>query len=326
MDIQEAAEHLLEGGLVVFPTETVYGLGALAKNDQAVEKIFAAKGRPQHNPLILHVANRRQVDDLVKNIPQSAQLLMDRFWPGPLTICFQKSDHVSDLVTAGLSTVCIRQPDHQMAHELLASLGKPIAAPSANLSGKPSTTSFLDAKRQLEQHGVFFLDGGQTPLGLESTVVDCSGAKLRLLRPGVISKNEIEKIIGEAIAIEQEEENITSPGQLLRHYSPQGKLQVLFGKKVDRRQWISKHIKDHEMVFGLVGNSDDFSQTQHQVLCDREDDLDTYAHHLYGFLNWCDQIGAKSIILELPRVEHPLLAALKNRLEKASQGRITELG
>ena len=149
MTLQQAVNHLLEGNLVVFPTETVYGIGAVADQDEAVAKIFAIKERPQHNPLIVHVADRKQVPDLVAAVPPQAERLMDAFWPGPLTICFQKSDAVSDVVTAGLPTVCIRQPSHPVAHELLTRVGKPIAAPSANVSGKPSTTSITDAQHQL---------------------------------------------------------------------------------------------------------------------------------------------------------------------------------
>ncbi|MDP2691237.1 MAG: L-threonylcarbamoyladenylate synthase [Candidatus Gracilibacteria bacterium] len=327
MTLAEAAQKMRNGELMVFPTETVYGLGAMASNDNAVQKIFEVKGRPQHNPLILHIAENRQLDALVEIIPKTARLLINHFWPGPLTICFRKSEKVSDLVTAGLSTVCVRRPDHPMAQELLKELMEPLAAPSANLSGKPSTTSFEDAKRQMEGKGVFFLDGGSTPLGLESTVVDCSGESIRLLRPGCVSTEELEEVLGERVIDASSGERIESPGQLLEHYAPSGDLTVLFGKSEQRRQWMKEHLNHDEstLILGLVGSDDPSLPGHHEILSPEESDLEHYAARIFHFLNYCDHSGAEQIVLELPKSKDPLLPALLNRLEKASKGHIISL-
>ncbi|MDF2379069.1 MAG: L-threonylcarbamoyladenylate synthase [Candidatus Gracilibacteria bacterium] len=325
MNTQDAADRLQKGELVVFPTETVYGIGALASNDDAVQKIFEVKGRPQENPLILHIADRSQLDELVKEIPGGAVKLMDAFWPGPLTICFQKSDQVSDLVTAGLSSVCLRNPDHPLTHDLLSRVGSAVAAPSANISGRPSTTTFGHATAQLKEKGVHIIDGGNTVLGLESTVVDCTRTDIRILRPGVVSKDQLEKCLGFEVN-EEHIEKITSPGQLLEHYAPQGKLHVIIGDATQRREWISKHATS-QATLGVVGTHlEGQSISPYQVLCEKEDNLKIYAQNLYQFLNWCDETNATDIILELPALrEHQLYSALLNRLNKASQGNILNL-
>jgi len=326
MTSSEAAQKLLSGALVVFPTETVYGLGALASNDQAVRKIFEVKGRPSHNPLILHIADNSQLQELVREIPPHAQKLMERFWPGPLTICFKKSNKVSDLVSAGLPTVCIRQPDHPAAQELLKEAGEAIAAPSANLSGKPSTTSFEHAKEQLKQKGVYFLDGGKTPLGLESTVVDCSTETVRLLRPGMVSRTDLEECLRETIEDHSKAspDHISSPGQLLEHYAPQGELMVVYGDAAQRKKWIEA-LPGSADVLGTFADSSPAFQGKKYELADTEANLQAYASELYFFLNWCDQEQAKKIILELPASSDPLIPALLNRLEKASRGHIVSL-
>lgn len=327
MKVSEAAQKLLMGELVVFPTETVYGLGALASNEQAVRKIFEVKGRPAKNPLILHIAENDQLQDLVSEISPAAKKLIEHFWPGPLTICFKKSKHVSDLVTAGLPTVCVRRPDHDLAQQLLTLVGQPVAAPSANLSGRPSTTTFSDAKSQLEKKGVFFLDGENSPLGLESTIVDCSGKKVKLLRPGVIAKNDLERILAEEIDDETiaSDDRVTSPGQLLQHYAPAGELTVIFGNKQLRIKWISENIANpSEWVLGTFAD-EDTAIAKKYLMADTDSDLETYAAELYRFLNWCDREQAKKILLELPKSNHRLQASLLNRLEKASGKRIIEL-
>lgn len=330
MSPQEAARLLHEGKLIVFPTETVYGLGALASNKKAVRKVFDVKGRPSHNPLILHIANPHQLDELVLDIPESAHRLMKAFWPGPLTICFRKSNIVSDEVTAGLPSVCVRTPDHPLAHEFLKNVGEAVAAPSANLSGKPSTTSFEDAKLQLGNKGVEFLDGGLTLIGLESTVVDCSQqGVVKLLRPGSVSVTDLESVLGEKILDETKNEQVTSPGQLLRHYAPKGELLVIVGNLQQRQRWLDRLSEDQKFswAFGIVGKVNNAHLYSHlSVLSQSEEDMSMYASRLYSFLNWCDQIQAKHIVLSFPEKNHPLSATLMNRLEKASQGNIISLG
>ncbi len=324
MNTTQAAQKLLQGELIVFPTETVYGLGAVASNAEAVQKIFEVKGRPQHNPLILHIFDRSQLDELVELVPDTAKNLMDHFWPGPLTICLKKHKNVSDLVTAGLDTVCIRMPDHPIAQELLKKTGEAVAAPSANLSGKPSTTRFKDAVAQLQQDAVYFLDGGNTQIGLESTVIDCSDDRIRVLRPGSISRADIETTLDTKI-FHEENTKITSPGQLLQHYSPEGKLTVIIGKPEQRREWIQNNVDLKHSHLGLVGSFDEFNPTKHQYLALTEEDFKSYAQQLYGFLNWCDRQSAQHIYLEFSDFSHPLTYTLLNRLKKASNGNIIRL-
>ncbi len=324
MELQQFADQLLSGGLVVFPTETVYGLGAVASHDQAVQEIFRVKGRPQHNPLILHVADPTQVKDLVNEIPESAKKFMDAFWPGPLTICFQKSEQVSDVVTGGLPTVCVRCPDHPIAHKLLSLVGKAVAAPSANMSGKPSTTSFVDAQDQLEHSSVMIIDGGVSPLGLESTVVDCSSEHVRLLRPGCIGIESLEEVLGELIEDASRGEKILSPGQTLEHYAPEGELTVIVGDRQDRRNWISEHLFSiEEPYLGYIGSCPEgFQGIQ---LASEENDFEKLTAQLYKFLNQADREKACKIVLEIPKSSHSLFSPLMNRLEKASQGNIVRL-
>jgi len=325
MTVSEAAALLRQGELVVFPTETVYGLGALANDDQAVRKVFEVKGRPAENPLIVHIGDHHQLQDLVADIPPAASLLMEAFWPGPLTLCFRKKISVSDLVTAGLDTVCVRYPQHPTAQALLKEVGEPVVAPSANLSGKPSVTHFHDALAQLDDKGVHFLPGEASPLGLESTVVDVTSDPIRILRPGSVSRASLEKVLQTSVEEAFSSEKITSPGQLFRHYAPEGNLQVIVGSEKLRRHWlIEKNFPHNQVALGLVGDLDRTVFSGHIFqLAEEEQDLDHYASQLYSFLNWCDGISAQEIVLELPhQAEHPLFVTLLNRLQKASQNQI----
>ncbi len=325
MTPKEAAQKILAGELVVFPTETVYGLGALASNERAVAKIFEAKVRPQHNPLILHIADPKQLEELVEEIPEPAKKLIQHFWPGPLTLCFRKSKTVSDLVTAGLPTVCIRCPDHPLAQEFLKLVGKPVAAPSANLSGSPSTTRSEDAKRQLEDKGIFFLDGGQSPLGIESTVIDVTSSPPAILRHGAISKEEMEAVLGESIHDKTQGKEITSPGQMLEHYAPKGHLTVVMGESEKRRRFIKHHPDYKASTIGFVGSFAGLKPAHLFELSDRDQDQRTFAARLYTFLNWCDRIEAKIIFIEFPLQQDPLRSALLDRLGKASSGNIVNI-
>ena len=224
--IRKAVEILKQGGLVAFPTETVYGLGAKALDDQAVRKIFAAKGRPADNPLIVHVAGADQIDLLVTAIPPSAEALMERFWPGPLTLVFKRSHRVPAVVSAGLETVAIRSPDHPVAQALIRGLGEPIAAPSANRSGRPSPTR---AEHVLEELGgvvPIILDGGPCKVGVESTVVDLVSDPPRILRPGAVTAEALQEVIGDLIPFTPAKKiaESRSPGEKHRHYAPNLKM------------------------------------------------------------------------------------------------------
>jgi len=218
--LQEARFILLQGGLVVFPTETVYGLGANGLDEQAVAKIFSAKGRPSDNPLILHIHDKRQLDDIVLSVPEGADELMAAFWPGPLTLVFEKQPHIPLNVTAGLSTVAVRMPRHEIALALLQSVNVPLAAPSANQSGRPSATTLEHVYHDLDGKVDAIIEGGSSVIGIESTVLDLTTTPPTLLRPGYITKNEIEAVLGKPIQSSTHSDAPKSPGMKYQHYQP----------------------------------------------------------------------------------------------------------
>ena len=225
--IARAARILRRGGLVAFPTETVYGLGADALDPRAVRRIFRAKGRPPRNPLIVHVASVRQAESLAAALPPAARRLMRRFWPGPLTIVLPKSDRVPSVVTAGLRTVALRMPAHPAARALLRAAGVPVAAPSANRSGRPSPTTAAHVVADLGPRVDAVLDGGPARVGLESTVVDLSGPEPRVLRPGAVTPAQIARVLGRRVG--RTLRSARSPGMRYRHYAPRTPVVVAEG-------------------------------------------------------------------------------------------------
>lgn len=234
--ISQAAVVIKTGNLVAIPTETVYGIGANALDAKAVKKIFKAKGRPLDNPLIIHISKFEEMDILVDKIPDSAKKLMKKFWPGPLTIVLKKSKTVPKITTGGLNTVAIRMPDNQIARQLIKESGVPIAAPSANISGKPSPTIAAHVKEDLYGKIPMIIDGGKTKIGIESTVIDLSGKTPILLRPGGVTLEQLEKSIGKikvhSIKRKEGQNSVSrSPGMKYRHYSPKAKIILIKGPK-----------------------------------------------------------------------------------------------
>ena len=233
-----AARLLREGRLVAFPTETVYGLGANALDAEAVKAIFAAKGRPADNPLIAHIWDRAQLEGLVE-IPDAAPALMDAFWPGPLTILMPRTSRVPDVVTAGLDTVAIRMPSHPVARAMLRACGLPIAAPSANRSGKPSPTTAEHVRVDMDGRIPLILDGGPCDVGLESTVIDVTHGTPTILRPGGVTQAMLERVLGRVevagsvLRPLQAGEKALSPGMRYRHYSPDGQVTLVEGDEAD---------------------------------------------------------------------------------------------
>lgn len=225
-NIDRAVQVLQSGGLVAFPTETVYGLGADATNDRAVARIFAAKGRPQFNPLISHVANA-DTAFVLGQFPPAARALAEKFWPGPLTIVVERSAAcpVSLLASAGLSSIALRVPSHPVALALLEAIGKPVAAPSANRSGRTSPTTAAHVRRSLGQSVDLILDGGPAEVGLESTVVSFLDGAVTLLRPGGIARQALEEQLGTKLA-KAESSTLHGPGQLESHYAPRAALRL----------------------------------------------------------------------------------------------------
>ncbi len=233
--IRYAAEVLRSGGLVAFPTETVYGLGANALNEEAVRNIFKAKGRPSDNPLIVHIADKRDVDKLVTCVPECAHILMQKFWPGPITLIMEKSVLVPLSVTAGLNTVGIRMPSNAVAHELIKESGVPVAAPSANTSGRPSPTNAAHVIEDLFGKVDVIIDAGSCSVGVESTVLDITSSPPVILRPGGITPEQLEEVLGQvnldpAILNEVKRDFVPkAPGMKYKHYSPKGQVIIVEG-------------------------------------------------------------------------------------------------
>ena len=329
--IYKAAEIIKTGGLVAFPTETVYGLGANGLNPEAVKKIFYAKGRPQDNPLILHVYNSSQVIQLAEGISKEVEELMNSFWPGPLTILFKKSNLVPDIITSGLDTVAIRMPNNPIALKLIELSQTPIAAPSANTSGKPSPTSAGHVIEDLWGKIDLVIDGGSTGIGVESTVLDMSGKKPTILRPGGITLEDLKKIIPnveEDIAIIQGNENIVpkSPGQKYRHYAPKAEMIVYNGELENMVDAINfqarKYIEEGKSV-GIMATDETIDEynTEIVVSLGNRKEKHTIAHNLFNTIRLLDNKGVDIILAE--GVEPTEIgSAIMNRLHKAAAGRI----
>lgn len=327
-DLDQAASLLQQGEVVAFPTETVYGLGANALNPKAVEKIFQAKGRPNDNPLIVHCSSRDQLGDLVENIPVAAQLLMDKFWPGPLTLVLPKSAVIPLEVTAGLKTVGIRIPDHPLALELIEKTGFPLAAPSANLSGRPSPTRAEHVWVDLQGKIPAILDGGETGWGLESTVLDCTVQPFRLLRPGGVTLEQLREIT--PIQVDQtiygSSLTITpaSPGMKYQHYAPQAEVFLVLGENSPAkiRQLGEECLQGGKKVGVMTWSEQvDLYPQFISLPMGPKGDLEVLAHKLYHLLRESDRLGLDVLFIEGVSEEH-LGLAIMNRLRKAANDQV----
>lgn len=326
--IKEAAEVIQAGGLVAFPTETVYGLGANALNEESVKKIFQAKGRPSDNPLIVHISSREELPSLVEYIPQKAQTLMDAFWPGPLTLIFPKSDIIPDSITAGLSTVAVRFPQNKIARDLINVSKVPIAAPSANTSGKPSPTKASHVIEDLQGKIDMVLDGGSVLVGLESTVVDVTGDIPMILRPGGITKEMLEEVIGDVLVdpgiISEKVLSSTpkAPGMKYKHYAPKAKITIVEGRLSDVITAINRFTKEKQEQSLKVGimATNQTKEGYHGdcilVVGDRNNP-ETVAAHLFDTLRSFDEAGMDVVFAEaFP--DEKIGFAIMNRLKKAA--------
>lgn len=249
-ELKKQAELLKEGKTVIFPTETVYGLGANALDENAVKKIYEAKGRPSDNPLIVHIYDREEVRDLAKDISNKAEIVMDKFWPGPITIILNKKDIVPNMTSGGLDTVAIRMPSHKIARELIKQSGLPIAAPSANISGRPSPTKGNHVKEEMDGRVSGIVLGGNCDFGLESTVLDLTGEVPMILRPGSITKEDLEEVLGEVLvdpSLLKKEDNkkAKAPGMKYTHYSPDADVYIVSGKDKDVINKINQIIREN---------------------------------------------------------------------------------
>jgi L-threonylcarbamoyladenylate synthase len=303
-DISSASRILQNGGLVAFPTETVYGLGGDATNDAAVARIYAAKGRPQFNPLISHVANAAQAFAL-GDFPPLAEKLAAQFWPGPLTIVVprRKDCAVSLLASAGLDTIALRIPDHPLALALLKDVARPIAAPSANASGRISPTTADHVRQSLEQKIDMILDGGPCTVGVESTVVQFREGKVYLLRPGGLPREVIESAIGEKLLTPPGDQSLHSPGLLASHYAPRAMI---------RLNALSPKLDEIYVSFGQH-NASPYSLS-------KTGDLTEAAANLFRILHDADATGATTIAIA-PIPETGLGEAINDRLRRAAAPR-----
>ena len=352
--LEHAGEILRKGGLVAFPTETVYGLGGDALDPEASKKIYSAKGRPSDNPLIVHVADKADVDGIVVDIPEKGKKLMDIFWPGPLTLIFRKNDRVPYETTGGLDTVAVRNPSNKVARELFRHCNGYVAAPSANLSGHPSPTTAEHVNNDLNGLVDMIIDGGASDCGLESTIVDVTVDPPMILRPGFVTKEMLEEAVGEVVidkAIIDPDSNIRpkAPGMKYRHYAPRAELVIVegelekvrkkiteqvvndiaFGKKVGvilmddeitGREWaddlLTKNIDSSKTVFGLDTGDDDSSVIRIAYIGKKEN-VSVVAAKLYSVLRDYDKIDIDRIYSEAVD-DVGVGAAVMNRLIKAA--------
>jgi L-threonylcarbamoyladenylate synthase len=313
--IDDAVAVLRSGGLVAFPTETVYGLGADASNDDAVKKIYAAKGRPRNHPLIVHVANVRDIDAWATDVTEAAGRLANRYWPGPLTLILDRAPHVSNLITGGQDTVALRVPSHPVAQALLRAFGGGIAAPSANRYGRVSATTAEHVRSEFGGSVDCVLDGGPSDVGIESTIVDVSGMEPVLLRPGHITAREIEETLGRAVGAPGEA-SPRAPGTLAKHYAPQTPLIVM---EADLLAELAASMTRQGQKVAVLARSA-LRPLLHGVMwIAAPDDAAGYAHDLYANLRKLDEAGCNAILVEQPPLD-PAWTAIHDRLMRAAAG------
>lgn len=327
-EIEEAAKEIRKGNLVLFPTETVYGIGANALDENAVKKIFIAKGRAQDNPLIVHVSNLKMVKEIVANISALEEKLIEKFWPGPLTIIFQRKgkELIPDVVTANLDTVGIRMPSNRIAQMLIEKAGVPIAAPSANVSGRPSGTKVEDIIAELDGKVEYILDGGFTDIGLESTVIKVNDDEINILRPGKITKEQLEKVAREVKVDEhvltkvEKNEVVTSPGMKYRHYAPNTKCMMVYSQDETKMiEKINEVVKEQEQANKkvlVIGRGEHLKSYQVRNKWNMGKTLEEVAKNIFTLLRKVDQEQVDLVIIEGVG-EKDLGLAITNRLIRA---------
>ena len=326
MEIEKAADIIKSGGLVLFPTETVYGIGANALNDEAVKKIFVAKGRAQDNPLILHIADMDMLDMLAENISELEYKLMDAFWPGPFTIVLNKKAGIAKVATCDGETVGVRMPSDKIAHDLIKAANLPIAAPSANISGKPSGTNIKDIIEELRDKVGYVLDGGESDIGLESTVVRVIENEVRILRPGKITKEDIEKVVKD-VQIDKNimgqleaGEKVLSPGMKYRHYAPTTRCKLIYSEDNDKMvDEVKKFALANEktLILSKTENLDKYKGFE-CIDIGSSSDLNEISHNIFSVLRKVDTYDANHAIIEGVKPEG-LGLAIMNRLIRACE-------
>ena len=320
--IKKAVNLIKEGNLVAFPTETVYGLGADGLNNEACKKIYKAKGRPSDNPLILHISDITMLDNLVEEISDKHRKLFE-LWPGPMTLIFKKSKLIPDVVTAGGDTVAIRFPSDNIARALISEAKRPIAAPSANISGRPSPTKASDVYQDMQGVIPAIIDGGESNIGIESTVIDLSTDEPTILRPGFYTYEFLKEILDDMRLDDSLIDSTKipkSPGQKYKHYAPKANLRVFIGKDVpDYLLTLAKKYESEGKKIGILAfeeDKDKFSSYPYISLGNRSD-LSTMSHVLFSSLRQMDRLGVDIILAEGVR-ENNLGKSIMNRMKKAA--------
>lgn len=332
--MQEAGEILKQGGLVAFPTETVYGLGANALDEEAAKKTYAAKGRPSDNPLIVHIARMEDLEKIVKNIPEAGYKVAEKYWPGPLTMIFDKKEIVPYSTTGGLDTVAVRMPSDPIAQALILAGGGYVSAPSANTSGRPSPTAAKHVAEDMAGKIEMIIDGGDVMIGVESTILDLTVDPPMILRPGAITKEMLEEVTGQiqvdkTILDQNSKEAPKAPGMKYRHYAPKAQLQVVEGELQQVVDYINLEVQKLEAEgkrVGIIGTVESISRyTGGIVKCigSRADEK-TIASHLYGILRDFDEENVDAIFSESFE-DDGLGNAIMNRLLKAAGHQVIDL-
>ena len=312
-EIERAVEALRAGELVVFPTETVYGVGANAQNPAAVRKIFEVKGRPADHPVIVHLDNQRYLPRWVSELPPVAERLAAMFWPGPLTLILPKAENVNDIVTGGQNSIGIRIPSHPMAQQLLTAFGGGIAAPSANRYGRLSPTKPEHVRDELGDAVHVLLDGGDAQIGLESTIVSCLNGEVRLLRPGFITRSQIQQVVGE-LTVGGEAPRV--PGDRVQHYAPTTPLEIVPWDDLEKR---AGEILEREEKVAVLAMRPPLHTRRYMTWINAGKKPDAYAHNLYNNLRTLDRAQCVRILVqELPEDER--WTAILDRLQRASGG------
>lgn len=319
--IEKAADLLRQGELVAIPTETVYGLAANALDPVAVKKIYEAKGRPQDNPMIVHITSPQALWELTEHIPDSAKKLAEAFWPGPLTMILPRGRLVPDVVTAGMDTVAVRAPDHPVARAVIDAAGVPLAAPSANLSGRPSPTTAEHCKHDLSGRIPLILDGGPCRVGVESTVLSLVTPVPRVLRPGAITPEQIQEVIG-VVAVDpavyqhlEDDAKVMSPGMKYTHYSPKAKVVLVKGEWEKCRAMLREQTEPG--VWALVFEEELNSCPVAAFSLGPKENPDAQARNLFALLRQLDEKGAQVVFARAP-LDEGVGLAVYNRLIRAA--------
>ena len=327
--IELACSLIKNGEVVGVPTETVYGLAGDANNPNAIKKIFEAKGRPADNPLIVHISNLSQLDGLVREFSSDAKALADAFWPGPLTIIMPKGPNICDATCAGLDSVGVRMPANEVARNIIEQSNTPFAAPSANISGKPSPTNANDVFEDMNGKISLIIDGGECIAGVESTVVSVLNETPVILRPGVVTKAQMEAVLNKPVLIAKEvtagvtnDTAVLSPGMKYKHYSPNAEIVILKGNLDQFAKFVNNQTQEN--IFAMCFDGEEQFLTVPAISYGKADDPKTQAHNLFAVLRELDKKNAKIVYARCPEMDGVSLAVY-NRLIRSAGFKIIDL-